>query len=673
MGPLHGSDLGTLALQLGWCLAVYAVGASLYGARSGRSAFVASGRNAALALFGCIAVAVAVMLHALLTRDFQVEYVASYSSSTLPLRYTVAALWGGMAGSLLFWLFVLNVSATIVHLQNRERHRLLMPYVTATLSTISLFFLSLVVFVVPAFQRLPFAPREGSDLNPLLQNYWMMIHPPSLYTGYVTVSVPFAFAIAALATGQLGDAWIRSTRRWTLFSWFFLTLGNVFGGAWAYEVLGWGGYWAWDPVENAAFMPWLVMTAFLHSVMIQEKKDMLKVWNVSLIILAFALTIFGTFLTRSGVISSVHSFTQSGLGPFFLWFLGFVLVVSIALVMWRLPLLRSENQLESFFSREAAFLFNNLILLGICFTIFWGTIFPVISEWVRGVKITVGPPFFNKVNAPLGLCLLFLIGVGPIIAWRRATPRNLSRNFALPVGVALAGGLSLFALGMRELAALVSFSLCFFVAATIAIEFVRGTRARQTLVGESAPTALVHLVSKNHRRYGGYIIHLGVVLIFMGITGSSLFKEEVQATVAQGQSFSVRGYTLRFDRLSEEDSAHLSTTRAEVTVLRDGREVGVLRPEKRFYKRPGQPTTEVAIRKTLREDLYLVLGALDAATGLVTFQTFLNPLVSWLWIGGAVMLLGTAVVMTPTAAERHARAAAGAREAGAAAVRAEEV
>ncbi len=377
MGPLHVSDLGTLALQLGWCLAIYAVGASLYGAHTGRSDFVASGRGAALALFGCVAVAVAIMLHALLTHDFQVEYVASYSSSTLPRRYTVAALWGGMAGSLLFWLFVLNLSATVVHLQNRERHRLLMPYVTATLSTISLFFLSLVVFVVPAFQRLPFAPNEGSDLNPLLQNYWMMIHPPSLYTGYVTVSVPFAFAIAALASGQLGDAWIRSTRRWTLFSWFFLTLGNVFGGAWAYEVLGWGGYWAWDPVENAAFMPWLVMTAFLHSVMIQEKKDMLKVWNVSLVILAFALTIFGTFLTRSGVISSVHSFTQSGLGPFFLWFLGFVLAGSIALVVWRLPLLRSENQLESFFSREAAFLFNNLILLGICFTIFWGTIFPV--------------------------------------------------------------------------------------------------------------------------------------------------------------------------------------------------------------------------------------------------------------------------------------------------------
>ena len=654
--PIHPSNLGTLALQLAWCLALYALAASIFGARSARADFVASGRRAALAVFGCIVAAVVVMLHALLTHDFQVEYVAGYSSSTLPLRYTVAALWGGMAGSLLFWLFILNLSSTVVHVQNRERHRALMPYVTATLMTISLFFLSLLVFVVPAFKRLPFVPSEGSDLNPLLQNYWMMIHPPSLYMGYVTVSIPFAFCVAALVTGQLGDAWIRSTRRWTLFSWFFLTLGNIFGGAWAYEVLGWGGYWAWDPVENAAFMPWLVMTAFLHSVMIQEKKDMLKVWNVSLIVLAFSLTIFGTFLTRSGVISSVHSFTQSGLGPFFMGFLLVELAAAIGLIVWRLPLLRSDNQLESFFSREAAFLFNNLILLGICFTIFWGTIFPVISEWVRGVKITVGPPFFNRVNAPLGLCLLFLTGVGPIIAWRRATPKNLQRNFAAPLTVGVAGGLLLFALGIRQLAGLVSFSLCFFVAATVAIEFYRGMRARQVLVGESAGIALGRLVSKNHRRYGGYIIHLGVVLIFMGITGSSLFKDEVQSTVARGQSFSIRGYTLRFDALSEEDDPHVAITRAEVAVLRGEKQVGVLRPEKRFYKRPGQPTTEVAIRKRLSEDLYLVLGALDPASGLVTFQTFLNPLVSWLWIGGLVMVLGTAVVMTPTPAERHARA-----------------
>ncbi len=655
---MHVSDVGTLALQLAWCLALWSIGASIQGARAGKPELVESARQAAFAVFGCVAIAVVVMLHALLTRDFQVEYVASYSSSTLPIPYTIAALWGGQAGSLLFWVFILNVSSTIVHLQNRSRHRTLMPYVTATLMTVSLFFLSLLVFVVPAFQRLGFAPAEGSDLNPLLQNYWMLIHPPSLYMGYVTVAVPFAFCIAALASGELGDAWIRSTRRWTLFAWFFLTLGNVFGGAWAYEVLGWGGYWAWDPVENAAFMPWLVMTAFLHSVMIQEKKDMLKVWNVSLIVLAFSLTIFGTFLTRSGVISSVHSFTQSGLGPFFLWFLAFELVVATVLIVRRLPELRSPNQLESFFSREAAFLFNNLILLGICFAIFWGTIFPVISEWVRGVKITVGPPFFNQVNAPLGLFLLFLTGVGPIIAWRRATPRNLQRSFSIPLAAGFGGGLLLFACGMRQIAALVSFSLCCFVAGTIFSEFWKGTRTRQSLVGESALTALGRLVSKNHRRYGGYVIHLGVVLVFMGITGSSLFKEEVQSTVARGQTFSLGSYTLRFDDVLEEDDPHLATTRAVVTVMRGDETLGVLRPEKRFYKRPQQPTTEVAIRQTLKNDVYVILGALDPVTGLATFQAFLNPLVTWLWIGGVVMVLGTGLVMTPTPAERHARAVA---------------
>ncbi|MGH7819125.1 MAG: heme lyase CcmF/NrfE family subunit, partial [Candidatus Binatia bacterium] len=379
---------------------------------------------------------------------------------------------------------------------------------------------------------------------------------------------------------------------------------------------------------------------------------------VSLVILAFCLTIFGTFLTRSGVISSVHSFTQSGLGPFFLWFLAGVLVVSFGLVIWRLPLLRSQNQLESFLSREAAFLFNNLVLLVICFAIFWGTIFPVISEWVRGVKITVGPPFFNKVNAPLGLALLFLTGVGPIIAWRRATPKNLQRNFAGPLGIGFAGGCLLFALGMRQFAALVSFSLCFFVAGTIFLEFWRGTRARQALVGESPGAALAHLVSKNRRRYGGYVIHLGVVLIFMGITGSSLFKEEVQQTLARGQSFALGAYSLRFDDVVEEDTPHLLTTSATVSVFRGGEKLGTLHPEKRFYKRPEQPTTEVSIRKSLREDVYVVLGALDPETGLATFQAFLNPLVSWLWIGGAVMALGTAIVMTPTPAERHAKALA---------------
>ena len=377
-----------------------------------------------------------------MTHDFNLEYVAHYSSSTLPLQYTIAALWGGQAGSLLFWLMILTSMAAVVLLQNRERNRELMPYVNAVLMVIAFFFLSMLNFVTPPFQRLAFTPAEGHDLNPLLQNYWMTIHPPALYLGYVGCAVPFAFAIGALVTGKLGDEWIRTTRRWTLLAWFFLSMGNLFGAQWAYLVLGWGGYWAWDPVENAAFMPWLTCTAFLHSVMIQEKKNMLKIWNMVLVILTFALTIFGTFLTRSGVISSVHSFTQSGLGPFFMIFLGATLVVSIGLLIWRLPQLRSENELDSVLSRESTFLLNNLILVGIAFAVFWGTVFPVISEAVRGIKITVGPPFFNKVNAPLGLILLFLTGVGPVIAWRRASARNLERSFLIPVSLGLLGGIS---------------------------------------------------------------------------------------------------------------------------------------------------------------------------------------------------------------------------------------
>src|SRR4029453_9257010 len=538
------THLGTLALALAFVLAVYAICMSTWGAISRREMWIASGTNAAYAVFGCVLIAVIALLNALLTHDFNVEYVSSYSSSTLPVQYTVAALWGGQKGSLLFWTFILTVFSPIVFAQNRHKNRELMPYVTATLMVITLFFLGMLNFITPPFERLSFTPKEGSDLNPLLQNYWMTLHPPSLYLGYVSASIPFAFAIAALVTGKLGDVWIRTTRRWALTSWFFLSIGNLLGGRWAYEVLGWGGYWAWDPVENAAIMPWFTASAFLHSVMIQEKKNMLKVWNMVLVILTFALTIFGTFLTRSGVISSVHSFTQSGLGPYFMAFLGIILSISIALLIWRLPLLRSENELDSLLSRESAFLFNNLILVGIAFAVFWGTIFPVCSEWVRGVKITVGPPFFNKVNAPLGLALLFLMGVGPIIAWRRATWRHLKKSFLWPVVTGLVGGAVCFVLGARNYWGVVAFSLIFFALGTIVVEFGRGVRARQAMVGEAAALALLRLIAKNRRRYGGYIIHVGVVMIFVAITGTSLFREERQVTLNPGERVDIGGYTL---------------------------------------------------------------------------------------------------------------------------------
>jgi cytochrome c-type biogenesis protein CcmF len=646
-------ELGRLAICLALLFAAWAVVAAVAGALRRREELIRSGEHAVYAVFALVVVATAILLRALLQHDFSLEYVAAYSSSTLPTRYTVAALWGGQKGSLLFWTFMLTLFSAIVQLQNRERNRALMPWVSATLMTISVFFLLLIAFVTDPFERLPTPAHEGADLNPLLQNYWMTIHPPSLYIGYVSASVPFAFAVAALASGRLGDQWIRTVRRWALFSWFFLTLGNLFGARWAYEVLGWGGYWAWDPVENAAIMPWLVSTAYLHSVMIQEKKDMLKVWNMVLVLLTFALTIFGTFLTRSGVISSVHSFTQSGLGPFFMGFLLLVLAGAGGLLVYRLPELRTRATVESFLSREAAFLFNNLVLVGIAFATFWGTVFPVLSEWVRGVKITVGPPFFNRVNAPLGIALLFLMGVGPVIAWRRASPRNLWRAFAIPVGAGLAAGAALAAAGVPAGAASLTFALGCFVLATVAQEFWRGVRARQAMLHESAPRALGRLVGKNRRRYGGYLVHVGVVSIFVGIAASSAFRVDVQQTLKPGESMQAGPFTLRYERVTRDEDAHLQRLGAVLSVFRDGAPLATLVPEKRLYKKPQQPTTEVALRSRLGEDLYVVLGSYDPPSELVTIQAYVFPLVAWLWLGGVVMAAGTAVTMWPSAVERR--------------------
>jgi cytochrome c-type biogenesis protein CcmF len=646
-------EVGRLAICLALIAAGYAVGAALVGGIGRRAQLVRSAEHAAYAVFALVAVATAILLRALLQHDFSLEYVAAYSSSSLPTQYVVAALWGGQKGSLLFWSLILSLFSTIVHVQNRERNRALMPWVTATLMTVAFFFLALLVFITDPFERLQVAAREGQDLNPLLQNYWMMIHPPSLYTGYVSASVPFAFGIAALASGQLGDQWIRTTRRWALFCWAFLSLGNLLGARWAYEVLGWGGYWAWDPVENAAFMPWLVCTAYLHSVMIQEKKDMLRVWNMVLVLLTFALTIFGTFLTRSGVISSVHSFTQSGLGPFFIGFLLFVLLVAGGLLVYRLPELRTAATVESFLSRESAFLFNNLVLVGIAFAVFWGTVFPVLSEWVRGVKITVGPPFFNRVNAPLGLVLLFLAGVGPVIAWRRASPKNLRRAFTGPVVAALVAAVAL-AVGRVPFGyAWATFVLGVFVMATVVQEFWRGVRARQAMLHESAPRALGRLVGKNRRRYGGYLIHVGIVSIFVGIAASSAFRIETQQTLKAGEEMDAGKFRLRYERITSDENSHVSRLAAVVSVWRDGRQIATLRPEKRFYKKPQQPTTEIALRSRLTEDLYLVLGSYDAPSGLVTLQAYVNPLVAWLWIGGFILGFGTLVTMWPSAAERR--------------------
>jgi cytochrome c-type biogenesis protein CcmF len=649
--------IGELALALALIVAFYSIVANVIAARLDIPALFKSATHALWAMTAMVSVAVLTLWISLLQSDFSLEYVTNYSSLTLPGIYKITALWGGQQGSLLLWTWLLSIFTAIVALQHRH-NRVLAPYALSVLAGLAIFFLFMLNFVTRPFDMLARVPADGQDLNPLLQNYWMAIHPPSLYTGYVSASVPFAFGAAALITGRLDDSWIRSTRRWAIFSWFFLTLGNLFGARWAYEVLGWGGYWAWDPVENAAFMPWLVMTAYLHSVMIQERKDMLKVWNLALIGLAFCLTLFGTFITRSGVISSVHSFTQSGLGPFFLTFLIAVAVAYAGLLLSRVRQLRSPAEMESYLSREAAFLFNNLVLVGIAFAVFWGTLFPVLSEAVRGVKITVGPPFFNKVNAPLALALVFLMGVGPLIAWRRSSLDSLPKTFAAPALFGLVTGFGAVIAGLHEWYALVAFSLAAFALGTVIVEFRRGASARQHMISERPARAVINLVSKNNRRYGGYIIHVGVALAFIGIVASSFFKTEVKATIKSGGSFEIGPYNLVFVGITHDETPHLESARADVEVLRNGATIAVMHPGKLFYKRPQQPATSVAIRSTPTNDLYLVLASIDDESGLVTFQVFLTPLVFWLWTGGVIMALGTVIVMWPNVRERAAIAAA---------------
>ena len=650
--------IGQLALALALVLAAYSIIANVVGARASIPALTTSARHALWAMCSMVTVAVGALLTSLLHSDFSLEYVASYTSYSLPTVYKITALWGGQQGSLLFWTWLLTIFTSIVAFQNRRRNPEITPYALAVLAGLAIFFLGMLNFVTRPFELLATIPNDGQDLNPLLQNYWMAIHPPSLYTGYVSASVPFAFGAAALIVGRLDDSWIRSTRRWAIFSWFFLTLGNMFGARWAYEVLGWGGYWAWDPVENAAFMPWLVMTAYLHSVMIQERKDMLKVWNLVLIGMAFGLTLFGTFITRSGVISSVHSFTQSGLGPYFLTFLITVTVLYTALLLSRVKQLRTSAEFESYLSREAAFLFNNLMLVGIAFAVFWGTLFPVLSEAVRGVKITVGPPFFDKVNAPLALALIFLMGVGPLIAWRRSSFDSLARTFAAPALFGVTTGVCAFIAGLREWYVLAALSLAAFVVGTIVVEFRRGVSARRHMVGESAPAAMVNLVAKNNRRYGGYVIHLGVVLAFVGIVASAFFKTEVKRSVKEGDTFQVGAFDLEYLGLETTETSHLESIRARVEVRRSGQPIAMMEPAKLFYKRLQQPATAVAIRSTPAADLYVVLAGIDDQSGLATFQVFLTPLVFWLWAGGLIMALGTVIVMWPNVRERALIAAA---------------
>ncbi|MDP2958032.1 MAG: heme lyase CcmF/NrfE family subunit [Longimicrobiales bacterium] len=674
--------LGEFALWIALPVAFWGMALGLLGGRSQRGDLVLSAERSIYAVTFLLALASAGVIAAFMGDRFEYWYVASYSNRDLEIFYKITGLWAGQRGSLLFWALLVGFFASITVFLNRRRNREFMPYVAGVLQGVMAFFVVVLLFAdVNPFERLAFTPADGQGLNPQLQNYWMTIHPPTLYLGFTAFTIPFAFAIAALLNGRLDSRWITLTRRWTLLSWFFLSVGIVFGMRWAYEELGWGGYWFWDPVENASLLPWLTATAFLHSVMIQENRGMLKVWNMSLVVLTFLLTIFATFLTRSGLIESVHSFAQElKIAYIFLAFMGSVLAGSIVLILYRLPSLQSENRIESFVSRESAFLFNNLILLGACFAVLWGTIFPLVAEAVTGQKISVGPPFFQKVNFPIGLALLALAGIGPVIAWRRATRRNLQKNFAGPVALALAVVAVLWALGARHPLALTTWAICAFVFLIIVTEFWKGTRARARIEGEGVATALYHLVTRNRRRWGGYIVHVGMVMIFMAFAGAA-YNVDVRKHMLPGDTVEVaspfgHSYTLTYEGLSVSVGRGQRNLQwqaiALVSVVKDGRPLGSLTTEKRQYVTSEQPMTEVGIRSTPVEDLYLILSALDDFDGAVgndpaaqgiDLQVLVKPLVGWIWYGTLVLAVGSLIGLWPSAERRRAAAEAPSTEA----------
>jgi cytochrome c-type biogenesis protein CcmF len=647
---------GSFALLLAFLAAVYAFVAGIVGIITRRALITKSARNAGMAVFFLVAFAVGTLEYFFLTNNFSMAYVAEHSNRALPVVYKIAALWAGQEGSLLFWSFLLSVYAFSALFVNRNKHPELMPYVGVILAGAQIFFLTLNNFVANAFNVLGGAGAsgvtqmaalaDGKGLTPLLQYLEMDIHPPMLYLGYTGFTVPFAFALAALLGRYPGEKWIHITRRWTMIAWCFQTVGVLLGAHWAYAVLGWGGYWSWDPVENASLLPWITATAFLHSVMMQEKRGMMKVWNIWLVFVTYMLTILGTLLTRSGAISSVHAFAQSSIGTWFVCFLALIFVVCFAAWWVNRDYLRSDNQLDSLVSRESSFLFNNLILLAACFAVLWGTLFPVLSEWVVGSKISVGPPFFNKVNIPIALFLLLLTGVGPLLAWRKTSWDALKRNFAWPFSAGLLAGVVAFAFGFRNFYALVCLILGVFVTLTIFSEFYRGARVIASRDGSNILSAVGDLTMRNTRRYGGYIIHFGMVLIFIGIAGRA-FNKEYQTEMAIGQSFSIGSYTILCQNFDQETNNNFQADRATLEVFHNGKSEMMLYPARRFFPSSQITETMVAIQSTPARDLYIVYAGRNPENGKPVIHAYLNPLVKIIWFGGIVVVLGTGLALLP--------------------------
>jgi cytochrome c-type biogenesis protein CcmF len=639
------AGLGRPSLLVALFFSLLAIGAFIAAGRTGRRDLSEAGKRALYATFGFTALATISLVSALLAHDFSLNYVANYTSRSLSVPYTISALWGGMEGSLLFWTTLLTGFSALAIAKAPARRSRLIGGAGAVLMAIAGFFLFMVAFPGNPFAQVTGdVPIDGNGLNPLLQSPGMIIHPPLLYTGFVGFSIPFAFAIGALFTNRVDDSWFVATRQWTLFAWTALSVGIVLGGAWAYTELGWGGYWAWDPVENASFMPWLTATAFLHSVVIQEKRRMLKVWNVTLIVLTYAFAVFGTFLTRSGLLSSIHTFSEGPIGKYFLPFLALLLIGGLGMVAYRLDALRSENRLDALISRESAFIANNVLFVAAAFTVLWGTIYPIVAEVSSGIRLSVGPPFYNAIFTPIGLAIIGLTGIGPLISWRRMSKGAFWRMVRVPLA---AGGTTVVVLGVGGLSspgALLSFALVVFTATAIIGEFVRGSRVYRRRDNLGAFTALNRTIARNRRRYGGYIVHLGVLLIVIGFAGNA-FKVERRADMAPGDTLDIAAYTLTYEGVRTATTPEKEILEARLSVSRGDDDLGPMRPQRNLHLAQGQWQSEVAIRTNPIEDLYVVVTGFDT-DGSAVIRTFVNPLTWWIWAGAAVMLSGMLVIMS---------------------------
>jgi cytochrome c-type biogenesis protein CcmF len=661
------AEFGYGVLLVTFFVTLYSVGAAVYGSVNKSPSLVESARRAMMLTFPLITLSAATLIYLLVNDHYEVSFVYEVTSRSMPTYLKVTAWWGGQAGSLVFWSWLLSGFASAVALRKWERDREFLPWVIVVASVTLAFFLGMVVFYENPFARFwlvssgvepymfppagatLFTPQDGQGLNPLLRHPGMVIHPPMLYLGFVSFVIPYAFAIAALVTGRTDDRWIRLTRRWTLWAWLFLSFGLVLGGRWAYDVLGWGGYWGWDPVEIAAFMPWLTGTAFLHSVMIQEKRGLLKQWNMILIILTYALVIFGTFLTRSGVLSSVHAFAESAIGPLFFGFIGLTFITSIALLIWRWPELRGETEMKSMLSREALFLLNNLLFMSVLVVCFWGVIFPLISELTTGQKVTVGPPFYERATAPLFAALMLLMGIAPLSAWGHSTMKTLGRALWKSALAALVVTVILFAVYTKNAIALTGFFLIALVLFVTLQEFWRATRARQRAQEENFFTALWTLVGRNRRRYGGYIIHISMMLMAIGILGIELFQTETQGTIPLNGELNLSGYTIRYDEIANFPGPdQRNVTRAVVSIFKNGEYIGQLYPRIDYYPDAQQTMTIPGQRPTLGDDLYILLVDWQPVSSIgATFKVYVNPLVNWLWIGSILFLFGVLIAAWP--------------------------